>query len=59
MINKSKNHKASDKSSERKKTSKKMDESIFTNIDERQLLRATRLDKKRPLLNALKKVNTA
>lgn len=35
-----------------------MDESMFTNIDERQLLRATRLDKARPLLNALKKANT-
>ena len=48
----------SGKSRERQKTSRKMDESIFTNIDERQLLRATRLDRARPLLNALKKPTT-
>lgn len=50
--------KGAEKSRDRQKTSKKMDESIFTNIDERQLLRATRLDKARPLLNALKKATT-
>lgn len=50
--------KGPEKSRDRQKTSKKMDESIFTNIDERQLLRATRLDKARPLLNALKKATT-
>lgn len=51
-------HKKSGKSRDRQKTSKKLDESIFTNIDERQLLRATRLDRARPLLNALKKATT-
>jgi hypothetical protein len=30
-----------------------MGESIFPNINELQLLRATRLDKKRPLINPL------
>lgn len=45
----------SEKSRDRQKTSKKMEESLFSNIDERQLERATRLDRKRPLLNALKK----
>ena len=55
---KKKSRKGAEKSRDRQKTSKKMDESIFTNIDERQLLRATRLDKARPLLNALKKATT-
>ena len=30
-----------------------MNESIFSNINERSLMRATRLDRKRPLINAL------